>query len=214
MKEEDFAQPECGKEKRGFGKIVSEKDCRQDPAAAAGEKKWSCGSSSATPASANGVARAAKKAAAPPPSAAVRWQPPKPLAMSASPPPPSLPAAGHLPGQLHETVCVTPTHGRRQHRFQHISPGGSVRHDEYMSPAGVQQHACEQRLACLHRLAVTRRTETFTMQMGCGTCAACVQFSGVKFSKYVVGGDADVLRDPAYAPSAVKRARKLPCEQW
>ena len=90
-----------------------------------------------------------------------------------------------------------------------------MRHDEYMSPAGVQQHACEQRLACLHRLAVTRRTETLTMQMGCGSCAACVQFSGVKFgrqraNKNVYAGCAD----PAYAPSAVKRARKLPCEQW
>ena len=60
--EEDFAQPECGKEKRGFGKIFSGKDCRQHPAAAAGEKKWSCGRSSATPASANGVARAIRRA--------------------------------------------------------------------------------------------------------------------------------------------------------
>ena len=173
-------------------------------------REWRCASDKAR--------RAAKKAAAPPPSAAVRWQPPKPLAMSASPPPPSLPAAGHLPGQLHETVCVTPTHGRRQHRFQHISPGGSVRHDEYMSPAGVQQHACEQRLACLHRLAVTRRTETLTMQMGCGSCAACVQFSGVKRMAYPGAGvryvQNNVFVDPAYAPSAVKRARKLPCEQW
>ena len=174
-------------------------------------REWRCATEKAR--------RAAKKAAAPPPSAAVRWQPPKPLAMSASPPPSSLPAAGHLPGQLHETVCVTPTHGRRQHRFQHISPGGSVRHDEYMSPAGVQQHACEQRLACLHRLAVTRRTETFTMQMGCGSCAACVQFSEVRICAEQFRGvrydvQNNVFVDPAYAPSAVKRARKLPCEQW
>ena len=92
-----------------------------------------------------------------------------------------------------------------------------MRHDEYMSPAGVQQHACEQRLACLHRLAVTRRTETLTMQMGCGSCAACVQFSGVKRMKYGPGTidvQINVFVDPAYAPSAVKRARKLPCEQW
>ena len=51
-----------------------------------------------------------------------------------------------------------------------------MRHDEYISPAGVQ-HACEQRQACLRRLNATRRTETFQAELGCGSCEACLEFS-------------------------------------
>ena len=45
---------------------------------------------------------------------------------------------------LHEIVCVTPG-GSRAHRFEHTSPGGSLRTQEYVSPAGARQ-GLEQRL--------------------------------------------------------------------
>ena len=57
---------------------------------------------------------------------------------------------------LCEDVIATPR-GRREHRFKHTSPGGSVYFDEYASPAGVQQQACNQRQECLHRLTAARR---------------------------------------------------------
>jgi hypothetical protein len=40
-----------------------------------------------------------------------------------------------LPGELHENVQVTPR-GSRVHLFKHTSPGGTVRQEEYTSPAG------------------------------------------------------------------------------
>ena len=61
----------------------------------------------------------------------------------------------NLPG-LREDVIATPR-GRREHRFKHTSPGGSAYFDEYASPAGVQQQACNQRQECLHRLTAARR---------------------------------------------------------
>ena len=62
---------------------------------------------------------------------------------------------GSLPGQLHEEVIMT-VRGRRKHRLTHQSPGGTARHDEYISPAGVQKRVCEQRSACWRRLLGAR----------------------------------------------------------
>ena len=81
-----------------------------------------------------------------------------------------------LPGQLLEDVAVTPG-GQRRHAFKHTSPGGTTNFDEYVSPAGVQQHACEQRLICMHRLAAARRAAARVQAAGCGSCEACREYA-------------------------------------
>ena len=83
-----------------------------------------------------------------------------------------------LPGRLAEQVLVTPN-GRRRHKFEHTSPGGTSRVDEYVSPADGQhqQRAHGRRLECLHRLAAARRTETRVRVFGCGTCEACKEYA-------------------------------------
>ena len=83
-----------------------------------------------------------------------------------------------LPGRLAEQVLVTPN-GRRRHKFEHTSPGGTSRVDEYESPADGQhqQRAHGRRLECLHRLAAARRTETRVRVFGCGTCEACKEYA-------------------------------------
>ena len=193
---------------------------------------WRRGSEKARRA-AKAAAAPAKKAAAPAKKAVamatIRWRAPQPLAKPSlarahsTTPSPSLPPAfshGALPGQLHEAVCVTPR-GRRQHRIKHTSPGGTVRQDEYVSPAGVQQLACEHRLACLRRLADTRREETLKMEQGCGSCAACQEFSkewiescGLSLSRK---GCFEIrVRCQARNPAEVKRSRRYfhqACEQ-
>ena len=83
-----------------------------------------------------------------------------------------------LPGRLAEQVLVTPN-GRRRHKFEHTSPGGTSRVEEYVSPADGQhqQRAHGRRLECLHRLAAARRTETRVRVFGCGTCEACKEYA-------------------------------------
>ena len=85
-----------------------------------------------------------------------------------------------LPGRLAEQVLVTPN-GRRRHKFEHTSPGGTSRVDEYESPADGQhqQRAHGRRLECLHRLAAARRTETRVRVFGCGTCEACKEYAAI-----------------------------------
>jgi len=63
---------------------------------------------------------------------------------------------GQLPGQLQDAVLVTPR-GSRAHKLNHISPGGTARDDEYVSPAGLPQLVCEERRACIGRLVAGRR---------------------------------------------------------
>ena len=80
----------------------------------------------------------------------VRWQPsfapvpsvltllsPSPSSQSQLPlsPPQAPPSDSHLTGTLREIVQVTPR-GRRRHRLEETSPGGTTRVDEYFSPAG------------------------------------------------------------------------------
>ena len=105
----------------------------------------------------------------------VRWQPSCPLVPSAltllspSPSPQSSPllsppqappseTLSRLRGTLHEDVQVTPG-GRRKHRLEATSPGGTTRADEYFSPAGVhgQQQQRQPRKECFRRLAAAKR---------------------------------------------------------
>lgn len=93
--------------------------------------------------------------------------------------PSSLVVAASVHGELHETVHVTPR-GRRMHKFEHSSPGGTVHVDEYVSPAGVQLYACQERLVCLRRLVAAqtaaRRAKLVANVSGCGSCEACLEF--------------------------------------
>ena len=73
------------------------------------------------------------------------------------------PSAAQSQGTLHEIVQVTPR-GRRGHRLEETSPGGTTRVDEYFSPAGQQQQRqprkeCFRRLAAAKRAAAAERTE-------------------------------------------------------
>ena len=56
-------------------------------------------------------------------------------------------------GRLCEDMQVTPQ-GRRKHSLKHTSPGGTIRSDEYFSPAGPSRG--DQRASCLLRIAGAR----------------------------------------------------------
>ena len=56
-------------------------------------------------------------------------------------------------GRLWEDMQVMPQ-GRRKHSFKHTSPGGTIRSDEYVSPAGPSRG--DQRASCLLRIAGAR----------------------------------------------------------
>ena len=81
-------------------------------------------------------------------------------------PPQAPPSAAQSQGTLHEIVQVTPR-GRRRHRLEETSPGGTTRVDEYFSPAGAQgqqqqrqpRKECFRRLAAAKRAAAAERTE-------------------------------------------------------
>ena len=108
-----------------------------------------------------------------------------------------------LPGRLEEQVLVTPN-GRRRHKFQHTSPGGTSRVDEYVSPAdGQHQHG--RRLECLHRLAAARRTETRVRVFGCGTCEACKEYAQSRALACLRNGERMPL--DAMGPRELKRSR-------
>jgi hypothetical protein len=168
--------------------------------------------------------REAKRAAAPSTLATARWRPTQPLALplpaapAAALQPPSsdaknraAPAAevgeayGMLPGLLREDVCVTPR-GRRRHSFSHTSPGGTKRCAEYVSPPGVQRHACEQRLPCLHRLTAARRAYTLNRVFSCGSCKACQTYASSMEQRALCWFPLG-MKTPIEKPSAVKRSR-------
>ena len=108
-----------------------------------------------------------------------------------------------LPGRLEEQVLVTPN-GRRLHKFEHTSPGGTSRVDEYVSPAdGQHQHG--RRLECLHRLAAARRTETRVRVFGCGTCEACKEYAQSRELACLRYGERMPL--DAMGPRELKRSR-------
>lgn len=104
--------------------------------------------------------RDAKKQASKAPAKVPRllWSAPQVLSRSRSPSPSpeGFQEAYWLPGQLREEVLVTPR-GRREHKLEHCSPGGTTRFDEYVSPAGLQDAVCDQRDACFRRMADARR---------------------------------------------------------
>ena len=110
-----------------------------------------------------------------------------------------------LPGRLAEQVLVTPN-GRRRHKFEHTSPGGTSRVDEYESPADGQhqQRAHGRRLECLHRLAAARRTETRVRVFGCGTCEACKEYAQ---SREGCGWNGKRKPLDAMGPHELKRSR-------
>ena len=110
-----------------------------------------------------------------------------------------------LPGRLAEQVLVTPN-GRRRHKFEHTSPGGTSRVDEYVSPADGQhqQRAHGRRLECLHRLAAARRTETRVRVFGCGTCEACKEYAQ---SREGCGWNGKRKPLDAMGPHELKRSR-------
>ena len=66
-------------------------------------------------------------------------------------------AAERLPGNWHEHVEVTPR-GSRAHKIKHVSPGGTTRYEEYVSPAGARQKL-EERSAWRLHVAAARREE-------------------------------------------------------
>ena len=57
----------------------------------------------------------------------------------------------HRRTRLHERVLVTPS-GSRAHTFEHTSPGGTTRPEQYVSPAGVRATRLAQRTRCWLRL--------------------------------------------------------------
>ena len=111
-----------------------------------------------------------------------------------------------LPGRLAEQVLVTPN-GRRRHKFEHTSPGGTSRVDEYVSPADGQhqQRAHGRRLECLHRLAAARRTETRVRVFGCGTCEACKEYAQSR--EYARARNGERMPLDAMGPRELKRSR-------
>lgn len=120
-----------------------------------------------------------------------------------------------LPGRLAEQALVTPN-GRRRHKFEHTSPGGTSRVDEYVSPADGQhqQRAHGRRLECLHRLAAARRIETRVRVFGCGTCEACKEYAQSREGCSVLWNSKPYLpwngkRKPldAMGPHELKRSR-------
>ena len=64
---------------------------------------------------------------------------------------------------------------------------------------GVQKHACEQRLPCLHRFTAARRAYTRKRVFGCGSCEAC--------RTYASSMSVRPSRHANDTPSAMKRSR-------
>ena len=109
-------------------------------------------------------------------------------------------SAGLLPGKLHEHVQVTP-HGSRAHTVKHTSPGGTMRVEQYISPAGAPQLTREERnawrlsVAAAKRVAAAAREEEagddlerdvwrFLRRRRCGTCTTCIELCRFGGSKH------------------------------
>ena len=113
-------------------------------------KEWRCASEKARRDAKRGTRR-------PPHARKAVWKVPQQMGQSRLPPcPAALDAAAKeaggsqlgaggsqmgavLSGHLHEEVLATPR-GRREHKFKHTSPGGTVCFDEYASPAGLHNY--------------------------------------------------------------------------
>ena len=95
--------------------------------------------------------------ATPPPAS---WEPLQLLQMPSTPGSPLRAAdrCPHLPGKLHEHVQMTP-HGSRAHTINHTSPGGTLRCEEYVSPAGGASQVEERNKRRLNLQAATRATK-------------------------------------------------------
>ena len=75
--------------------------------------------------------------------------------------------------RLHEHEQLTPR-GSRAHTFEHTSPGGTTRLEQYRSPAGSRATA-EERIAWRHRIACSRkemRSRRFVQQYST-QCKSC-----------------------------------------
>jgi hypothetical protein len=73
--------------------------------------------------------------------------------------------------QLHERVEVTP-HGSRMHLFEHVSPGGTARLEQYASPAVVRASGKE-RVGCRSRIAKARMEASMRCRAYLATCVHC-----------------------------------------
>ena len=130
------------------------------------------------------------------------WEPVQPLSPPSAPNSPVQlkPSAGLLPGGVHEHVQVTP-HGSRVHTMKHTSPGGTMRVEQYVSPAGIPQLSREERCAWRLSVAAARREAAaareeeagdnserdvwrFLRRPRCGTCATCLELSRFGGSKH------------------------------
>ena len=115
--------------------------------------------SACSAASSTTISTGLAKAPATPPRAS--WQPLQLIQMPSAPNSPLQPSGigVMLPGKLHEHVQVTP-HGSRSHTIEHTSPGGTLRHESYLSPAGAPQLTRAERIQWKLRLAAARRAAT------------------------------------------------------
>jgi len=99
-------------------------------------------------------------------------------------------------GRLCEDMQVMPQ-GRRKHSFKHTSPGGTIRSDEYVSPAGPSRG--DQRASCLLRIAGARH-------------AALPQrtaLAAVRRRHLLLDGAADDDPHQCHVPGCIKQARHV-----
>ena len=99
-------------------------------------------------------------------------------------------------GRLWEDMQVMPQ-GRRKHSFKHTSPGGTIRSDEYVSPAGPSRG--DQRASCLLRIAGARH-------------AALPQrtaLAAVRRRYLLLDGAADDDPHQCHVPGCIKQARHV-----
>ena len=99
-------------------------------------------------------------------------------------------------GRLCEDMQVMPQ-GRRKHSFKHTSPGGTIRSDEYVSPAGPSRG--DQRASCLLRIAGARH-------------AALPQrtaLAAVRRRYLLLDGAADDDPHQCHVPGCIKQARHV-----
>ena len=77
---------------------------------------------------------------------------------------------------MREHVQLTPR-GSRMHRFEHTSPGGTSRLEQYTSPAGVRATreiaTREQRAGCWSRIAQARAEVRYNNRAYMHTCSHC-----------------------------------------
>ena len=146
----------------------------------------------------------------------VQWQPTTlslvPAAPSSQSPlplsPPRAPRSetlSRLTETLHEDMQVTPG-GRRKHRLEATSPGGTTRADEYFSPPGVhgQQQQRQHRKECFRRLAAAKRA----------TAAERTEAERAEAERAVSQAEPRPLATIAACLEADRKRQRRRCDQW